>query len=517
MSLSSPITPPLVALTGNDMRFSIETTDSAQDLYGLFLQVQKSNREATEVWSDVGPELRAPADVNNQATFKIQDILQETETSPIKSPSIGYIVESDLTIKYRVKYYEKYGSAQTTYNITYSGLFYALQGGIGHITEKKYEALNSSWYDQIKARHGFLSNMPFRKVTNAIIGDAYLEKLWYYNYNGLRTLTLKVKTYYSDKAPIIIDVSSISNANQHYLYEIEASYRKLGVNETNAIAYDVWIENSGTPASEIRHYSIINGYTRRLKYFVYLNNYNMPENLIFTGEYDGKANYTKGESVSLETKESSEENIREDIEREASTGLIKREWILHLREFYGAKKKYEYLYSEQTNSFLLVPIIFESKKLPEPGSEDLLFNHNIKYRFAFTAAFNDNILFLSNAATALKLKEIVKPTPGANNVSVNMEDAEAEFKVHGKCYAGGGVIYIKQSSDNEIALTINFEDCTLVYNEAEDYTTISFIMGHWILAAYNSYYIELSHNIFQNKDALHMEAITTNWNFSTVD
>jgi len=517
MALSLPQTPPLVSLTGNDIKFTVETTSSAQELYGLFIQVQESDREDPEAWSDIGPEMRAPADVNNQGTFKIQEILKKLYTDHIETPSTELVAERDYVRKYRVKYYEKYGASQTAYTITYSSAFYAIEGGIGHLTEKKYEALGSNWYEQIVARKGFLSNMPSHKITNEVIGDAYREKLWFYNYAGLRTLVLKVRIYYPDNPSSVTTVFTHPTAKDHYIYEIEASYRKLGIDITNALAYEVWIDNSGTPATESRFYKVDTNYNRRLKYFAYFNNYGLSESLICTGEYSGSSKYTKGESVSLLTKETTEENIHEDVVRAASTGLIKRNWFIHLREFYGARKKYEYLFSSQINSFLLVPIIFESKKLPEPGSEDVLFNHSFKYRFAFSSEYNDNILFVSKEVTFLKLKEIIEPLPGADDVSVNFNDAEAELHIHGRCYSGGGVIWVKQSTDDQIVLTLNFEDCELTYNEAEDYTAVRFVLGHWILSAYYGYYIELSFNMFKNKNQYFMEPITTLWNFETVD
>ena len=80
MALSNPTTPVLVSLTGNDIIVVIETTDSAQDFYALFIQLEESDREPVEAWSTLGPELRVPVDSNEQSKFRIEDILKAIST-----------------------------------------------------------------------------------------------------------------------------------------------------------------------------------------------------------------------------------------------------------------------------------------------------------------------------------------------------------------------------------------------------------------------------------------------------
>lgn len=475
MALSTPTLPVLVSLTGNDIIVVIETTDSVQDFYALFLQLEESDREVVEAWSVIGPELRVPVDSNDQSEFKIQDILKKEFTDHITDPLTDlFEIREGYVRKYRFKYYERYGSDQTKYLEATSGSYYATQGGIGHLTENKYEDLSSSWWAQLQAQKFFLTDMPKDKVTNLVLGNLYREKLFFYNYSSQLAFSLSadIKIYFTDKTPQL-DQIQLTAAVQHEIYELEASYVKLGITDPNAYAYEIWISQIGSPLTKKQSFIIDRDFYRRSKYFIYNNKYQLTESLLFTGEYEEQAKYTKLESISLESQEYSEFDITEEIPRKASTGFIKREWLQHLREFYLALKKYEIVNYKLDDTYNLVPITFDSKKIPLPDSEETLFNHVIKYIFAFTSNFNDNVLFINPILTAPTEDTFDLPLNGATGV---VKNTSAIITINGICYPGDGAVKLQKVSDLSIAQTIAAKDCIFERDPSKDETQLSFLI-----------------------------------------
>jgi len=472
MPLSNPTTPVLVSLTGNDIIVVIETTDSVQDFYALFVQLEESDRAVSETWSILGPELRVPVDSNNQSEFKIEDILKAEFTTHITKPMTSglFAKVKHYVRKYRYKYYEKYGTSQTKYNESTSGSYYAVQGGIGHLTENKY----SSWWAMLTSKKIFLNDMPQNKVTNEVIGELFREKLFWYNYSSVLNPSLLMKVYFLDKEPETTALLQITS-EQHEIYEIEASYVKLGIIDPNAYAYELWVDIAGYDASIHQLFVIDRKYHRRTKYFLYNNKYQLTENVIFTGKFSEESEYTKQQSINLGTQESSEYNISEEIPREADSGLISIEWKNHLREFFLALKKFEIINYVVDNSYNMVPILFDSKKLPLSESEENLFNTNIKYRFAFSSYFTDNILFNLGELTAPTTKSYDQPTTGSTGI---VEGSTGILTLYGICYPGPGDIKLLEPYSNTIIGTNVASSLWLINNKgayANGFTYVTYV------------------------------------------
>lgn len=475
MAISNPTTPILVSLTGNDIIVVIETTNSVQDFYALFVQLEESDREPVEAWSTLGPELRVPVDSNNQSKFRIEDILKKEFDTHITDPNttVKFSKIKDYVRKYRYKYYERYGANQAKFNETTSGSYYVVQGGIGHLTEKKY-AVASSWWAELQSKKFFLNDMPQNKITNQIVGELFREKLFWYNYSAVTNPSLIMKVYFTDKEPVqtaIVQITSVI----HEIYEIEASYVNLDITDPNAYAYELWIEGGGSEFTIHQAFIIDRKFNRRTKYFLYNNKYQLTENVIFTGAFDEETEYTKQKSIDLLSKELSEYDILEEIPREADSGLISNEWINHLREFYLALKKYEIVNYNSDNSYNLVPILFDSKKLPLPGSEENLFNHNIKYRFAFSSNFNDNILFILAQLTAPTTKSYDQPLTTAINI---VEGSTGILTLNGICYPGAGDIKLIEPYSETVIGTDVASSLWLINNKgayANGYTYVTYI------------------------------------------
>ena len=506
MANPSVITSPtLVSLTGNDIIFILGTSNSNYDFYALGLQVQVFDRVAIE-WDDIGPPLRVPVNSSNQSKFYVNDILKKINIDHFANPSKQIVSKKDnYVIQYRIRYYEIYGSDQTKYNETTSNSFYAIQGGIGHLTEKKYSDEATTWYGKLQSEKFFLTDMPSGKVTNKAIGEAYFEKLYFLFVDLISAFKVWIKEYYTDKAPVTREVTTYSSAETYKIYEIDASYIRLGVTDANCFAYEIWITHSSISTiilSEKKLFFIDNSHYRRIKYFLFNNKYGLMESLIFTGEYEGNSSHTKEESVDLSSKEVSEYHINEQVQREVSTGLLKPDWFKHLKEFYNSNKKYEFYKNT------LIPIVFDTKKLSEPGSENFIFNQKIKYRFAFSSSFNDNIIFL-NKHTTPEVDSYTQPATGASNI---VKCSTAVLSLDALCYPGKGNIYLLKSSDSSIVQTVAAKDCLFVRDENNDQTELQFVV-------YNTenstqYKVDIDFNAIQNQDGLYFENTLAEWNFT---
>lgn len=509
MALSLTTIPVLVSLTYNDIIFIVHTTDSAQDFYALFIQVEESDRVTpTEAWSEIGPELRVPVDSNDDSEFDIQDILQKEFTTHIDNPDTGTFTKLDGYVrKYRIKYYERYGTAQIKLNEGTSSAFYAVQGGIGHLTEKQYEGVSTDWWSQLQAQKFFLSDMPQGKITNQIIGEEYREKLFWYNWSVVSNPSLVAKVYYTDKEPVNVSIQQIS-ADQHEIYELEASYIKIGITDPAAYAYEIFV-SSASDLSIRQLYIIERAYYRRIKYFIYNNKYHLTENRIFTGEDKEQGKYTKEIVLSLESEESKENDISEEIPREASTGLVKKEWLMHLREFYTAEKKYEFLYSVQYESYLLVPIVFDSNKLKLPESEETIFSHKLKYRFGYSSQFSDNLLFISPILTAPTPDEYNLPLDEATGV---IQYTTAILVVKGICYPGPGFIQLQKVSDSSIAFSLEARFALFIRDVSKDETEVKFIISNTEIST--EYKVLIDSNAILNKNNLNYRNELGDWEFT---
>lgn len=193
MALSIVTQPALVALTGNDILFELESNISLTQNTNLILHIEILYLTDAGNWETA--EKASKAAVNGSALFYIQTYLDSQNEVPYNLPGtdIGYVHQKAIT-NYKIKYYETYTSVSTgtaqTGSETESSVFYALQGGISRMDEIYLKSLGyTNWWSFYQASKGFLTH---RAASEQINTDQTI-KLWLVNLPGNATITAKAE------------------------------------------------------------------------------------------------------------------------------------------------------------------------------------------------------------------------------------------------------------------------------------------------------------------------------------
>ena len=337
-------------------------------------------------------ELTLNVDSNGLAETDISKLLEAYVSSDFSWPEsdADFVFARAGNVKiWNFKYGERWGSGTYT-AIQQSSSYFAMLGGLSWMQLAKYNADSSSFWDKLNYNKYFLSWAPLTRY----ISPTEPVKLYYLNYSGATTLTVKAKLY-TATTDSTIDVDTIS-ADDMTVYEIVLSPDKVsytGISDQTLVMMDVWIENeSSVRVSEIRTYMMDYQHYEHERYFLFRNSLGAYEIIRSTGIMQRFDNYERQTTaVGIESdytaKDRGEVSVltREQQRFTVALGWLSRygdaeEFRNWLRDF--AVSKEVYMISGNT----LVPIRLTGTSFDRGGDRDML----RRFAFEFVNAFSDD-------------------------------------------------------------------------------------------------------------------------------
>ena len=381
MALTVTQSPQTIHLA-NNAKFKLQTDDSSSDFFYICMKVLvDENRDGA--FSQVGPELKKPADNNNEAEFDIHAFLQKHVTSHFTAyrgnTSINPAANYDYVRKYKIEYYERAGIGQSIISsVNQTSIYRALQGGLTNRKENYYEEAELSFYDEITSLM-FLSNAPnIRKHNPAYKGD----------YMFLYFMPVKDITYYYNiniysAAGIFTYQYEIPNTEQYEIcmlsYDLDKIIQDLSpvfdnVNKDEVYSYFLLVKDSnGEETEKIKVYHNTN-YLENIRSLAFNNQYGLMEIIHTEGVFQHQSEY---EYVKFQNENDSVGIVEALMKGKvtANTGYISKEMLEYMNELFLSYSTYEVF------DDYIQKVHFKGVTLPRPKSDENVYQFSFEYKY----------------------------------------------------------------------------------------------------------------------------------------
>lgn len=348
MAITKTTSPENVNLTGNGIWFSLSSNlvDSFVSNLQIVLVVEYYNGTA---W--VALQTATKPVIGGVAMFNVQHYLDKVPVPAFTYPESAdnlIVNHPGACVKFRIKWNELYFNTTTnayvsTAQVTDSGNYYTIQGGIPTDVERIFNQAATTFYNELVLNKQFLTAMP-REVE---ISERATVKLYWLLRAGENYLRLYVKKYFADGTTSIVLLSSKSVA-AYSVNELICSPSKIFTEEElpGIYKYEIWCTNATTTniISEIRTFTINRRYFERNDYFLFQNSAGSFDFLWAHGRKKetigiSKLNYSLRlpYAANLSNREMFNSRGQLTKTRQSEIGFITKELLHYLQEFFTSE------------------------------------------------------------------------------------------------------------------------------------------------------------------------------------
>jgi len=362
-----------VALAGNHIWATIETTETTGSFYRIYLRILQT------IGGDdvlIGEDAVEPDD-QLQSTFDLHAWLQTLFTNyQFTYRTSGLMFwKTDFLKPYFFDYKEVYydGSTLVTGDATEESTRYILNGRFTDLYNQNYENQNRSYFDDVVDNKLFLTLQPRTKT----IDINQSERLYFLNHDvAVSSLNLNVKVYFSDATDQTINKATLV-ASQYSVYEIACGFKDFDLSaleSTNklVVKYEVWISaQDSTMISEVFTYKVDRKKYVNVRYLVFRNRAGGYDTVRCFGiltadnEFEHQTGITYAGKIKVNT---------QAIERfTVNTGLISANYNYYLQELFESIEVWE------ISGEGVFGITIENKKTEARQGNKFVFNQTVEY------------------------------------------------------------------------------------------------------------------------------------------
>lgn len=343
-----------------------------------------------------------PVDASGKASFEISEYLRPELSASLTFPETSNTlmhIHNESRVAYYLRYGLYYGSEPKFKKLTDTGIFHALPGGVNSMTEARYHELNTSWYQQLCAKHSFLTHHPLKKRTQ----PEYMQKIWYLVHNELpifqgqspmHTISLKVglNLLSPSGVPSTIVVTKYTTAvNIFNVIEILCGYNRMQLYMDvpagyTVVSYDVFLEDATGIISPIFNFYFDLSETGFNRTFLFKNSYKVWETFIARGIKQIEPEYERTQINKIRTIDFTKtspdkqnyynlETNKQIVETGNRLTLEEKQW---LSELLLSEEVYEVI------DDILYPVVITGTSKTPIVDREYLHNVKIEYIHAFT-------------------------------------------------------------------------------------------------------------------------------------
>jgi hypothetical protein len=370
------------------------TDQQVRSFFKIFLQVMMGN-------SVIGED-SLPVDTAHKAFFDISEYLQPELSGNLTFPesfSQLMILHHESCKDFSIRYCEFFSENDMPlhHKMTLKGPFKALTGGVSSMTQARYNANNTDWYNQLQINHMFLSWHPGKKKT----AQYDVQKLYYLVHTRLYAHTTEHVNLFTGinytlngtKYNQITLKASIA-ASKGALIEICCGYSRLGLDtEASALitgsvvnSYDVFLKDyAGNIISEVRNFVLDADHYENYRQFIFKNSFKVFETIRCTAVQEREAGYenviiehTRKYNFTERSADNKKDKSFETTKYVVNTGWITESELDWTRELFLSKEVYEIIDGK------LFPVVITGAALNIGKDDETLHNAVIEYVHAFT-------------------------------------------------------------------------------------------------------------------------------------
>ena len=341
-----------------------------------------------DTWMTIGEDL-LPVNDLGVTTFDIHRLFDDRVYSLFRYPESTQplmLIRPNACREYHVRYYEQYGGELTAQQVTESGSFFILSGGISRIQEALYNRTNTSLWEKLTYNNYFLTWQPREKW----ITRYQTEKLFFLLQHEIPLLVLRIAFFFKDgTGNHSYPMGSIENPTPKKVYELTVTPSVMQVPgwETDQLDYyQVWLEDETMiRISEIRTYRIDYTFREHVRLFLFQNSLGGFDTIPITGQMEDYLEYDRAPVHCVPGSDYSEMNHRlnnfsvtESRVFKANTGWITPEGAAWIRDFFLSKQVFELINGKP------VPVVITTTQALHRKDGEELFSIDFEYRQSFS-------------------------------------------------------------------------------------------------------------------------------------
>lgn len=394
MAITATVTGGLVQLTGNPVFINCTgaSVPSGASEYMVLLRTISADGVLQGAPFVDAKEPNA----SGTAEFDISGILdQEHEVSFDEILNVKIINHATQAFNIQIQPGERYINSQNLLVETWfsvSSVFQMIKGGLSPRQNAMMKKLNETYYSKYIAGHKFLTPRPWGDV----IHPSQPIKLWFMP-NENKTANFKIQGFYSDNTSQT--ASTAFPMNPDMLLELNCNPTLHGLSFNPSASkylafFDIWLEYSGTPYSDVRRFQVDLAYCERPYFLFFANSLGGIDDVYLSGfgidafEVQGTLAYRpvrQSDTVFTPTILSSDKSGK-------NKWVINSGWksistIQFYRDLMLSKQAW-FLYPNNSSSHIVVPIIVQNSDTELINRQDDKWNIDIEFIEAHDSRFS---------------------------------------------------------------------------------------------------------------------------------